>query len=1016
MHCVIQKTRRRAYKCIEGTWNSIYQYAHTCCFCPGVWNFIKTVCIKEMQTIKLKDTGLRNMKQLIIPDKVPKELLTDFMIMGETGGMIGGYCENEFPVYYANEEMARMLGYDAVEEMVEAIDGKVINTIHPDDREQVIKDIGDEYYEGLTYETTYRMPRKDGSWLWTVDKGKVIRTEDGKLAIISACQDMTSFVERHKKLEEQNILSQATIDNIPGGYHRCSLEEGHPFLYISDRFLAILGWTREEIKTIFDNKFDNMLHPDDRNLSSDFVIRILDTCGRGSTKDQIYRLLGKDGYHWVTDATTLVKSGNQTFFQGNITDITNFVKDKEKREKELEDSNQILNERNRILSALSKDYTTILLCDLKQDTFETVKGDTFTHNAPEEKQKLVRGSNCYSERIRYFFENILIKDSAPGYLEKLLPEYLMEELKEKDSIEIYHKIIPNGNGSRHFLANAVRLSNEEDHFKIILGFCSVDEIMKKEQEIELQREIIEGLGKEYFSVLAVELDKDRVFYYRESDENGKIISDFCRKCDNRWSQIIPSYAETMVSNNTNGEFEKQLGLETLRSQKEDYSMTYEFKLETEINYHQVRVAYAKKKDGARVAVVGTRNIDSLIKKERMQEEKLKKAYAAAENANKAKTEFLNNMSHDIRTPMNVILGYNQLMKSQLTEPKQLDYQKKIEQSGKLLLAIINNVLDMARIESGKIKVDENYERVGEVVDEIISTFASEAEEKGIHLSGSMKVTHRNILCDGTKIREIYVNLVSNAIKYTPRGGNVTITVEELPCEKEGYMKIKSEIKDTGIGMSKEYLPTLFEPFSREQNTTTGRVRGTGLGMPIVKNLVDLMGGSIEVESELGKGTVFTFTLMNKIADKKYYSQRIEKVKTSNIGESLNGKHVLLAEDNDLNAEIAVTVLEETGFVIERVQDGIQCVNRVEQMSPGTYDLILMDIQMPNMDGYQAAQYIRHLNDKTKAEIPIIAMTANAFAKDRKQAFDAGMNGHIAKPIDIEKLGAVILSVLKKQEI
>lgn len=807
------------------------------------------------------------MKQLIIPDKVQKEMLTDFMIMGETRGLIGGYCEDEFPVCYANEGMARMLGYDAVEELIEAIDGKVINTIHPDDREQVIKDIGDEYYEGLTYETTYRMPRKDGSWFWTVDKGKVIQTEDGKLAIISACYDMTSFVERHKKLEEKNMLSQATIDNIPGGYHRCSLEEGHPFLYISNRFLAILGWTREEIRTIFDNKFDNMLHPDDRNLSSDYVTRILDTRGHGSAKDQIYRLLGKDGYHWVTDATTLVKSGNQTFFQGNITDFTDFVKAKE----------------------------------------------------------------------------------------------------------------------------------------------------KKEQEIELQREIIEGLGKEYFSVLAVELDKDRVLSYRESGENGKIISDFCRKCGNRWSKIIPSYAEMMVSDNTNGEFENQLGLETLRSQEKDYSMTYEFKLETGINYHQVRVAFVKKKDGTRMAVVGTRNIDSLIKKERMQEEKLKKAYVAAENANKAKTEFLNNMSHDIRTPMNVILGYNHLMKSQLTESKQLDYQKKIEQSGKLLLAIINNVLDMARIESGKIKVDENYERVGEVVDEIISTFSSEAEEKEIHLSGSMKVTHRNILCDGTKIREIYVNLVSNAMKYTPRGGNVTITVEELPCEKEGYMKVKSEIKDTGIGMSKEYLPTLFEPFSREQNTTIGRIGGIGLGMPIVKKMVDLMGGSIEVASELGKGTVFTFTLMHKIADRKFYSQKTEAAETSEMGKNLSGKHVLLAEDNDLNAEIAVTVLEETGIVIERVEDGIQCVNRVVQMSPGTYDLILMDIQMPNMDGYKATRCIRRLDDKKKAEIPIIAMTANAFAEDRKKAFDAGMNGHIAKPIDIEKLGAVILSVLNKQE-
>ena len=955
------------------------------------------------------------MKQLIIPDKVQKEMLTDFMIMGETSGLIGGYCENEFPVYYANEEMARMLGYDAVEEMVEAIDGKIINTIHPDDREHVIKDIGGEYYEGLTYGTTYRMQRKDGSWFWTVAKGKVIQTEEGRLAIISACYDMTSFVERHKKLEEQNMLSQATIDNIPGGYHRCSLEEGHPFLYISDRFLAILGWTREEIRTKFHNKFDNMLHPDDRNLSSDYVTRILDTCGRGLTKDQIYRVLGKDGYHWVTDATTLVKSGDQTFFQGNITDITDFVKEKEKKENELEDSNKILNERNRILSALSRDYTTVLLCDLRQDTFEVVKGDTFTHNDPEEKQKLVRESNCYSERVRYFFENVLIKESAPEYLERLLPEHLIEELKEKDSIEIYHKTIPNGSGSRHFLAKAVRLSNEEDHFRIILGFRSVDEIIKKEQEIELQREIIEGLGKEYFSVLAVELDKDRVFSYRESGENGKIISDFCRKCGNRWSKIIPSYAKTMVSDNTNGEFEKQLGLETLRLQEEDYSMTYEFKSETGINYHQVRVAYVKKKDGTRVAVVGTRNIDSLIKKERMQEEKLKKAYAAAENANKAKTEFLNNMSHDIRTPMNVILGYNQLMKSQLTEPKQLDYQKKIEQSGKLLMAIINNVLDMARIESGKMKVDENYEIVGEVVDEIISTFSSEAEEKGIHLSGSMQVTHRNILCDGTKIREIYVNLVSNAIKYTPRGGNIIITVEELPCEKEGYVKVKAEIKDNGIGMSKEYLPTLFEPFSREQNTTTGKVGGTGLGMPIVKKMVDLMGGSLEVESELGKGTVFTFTLMHKIADKKYYSQKTETVEASDREENLRGKHVLLAEDNDLNAEIAVTVLEEAGIVIERVEDGIQCVNKVEQMSPGTYDLILMDIQMPNMDGYKATKCIRRLDDKKKAEIPIIAMTANAFAEDRKRAFDAGMNGHIAKPIDIEKLGAVILSVLKKQE-
>lgn len=682
---------------------------------------------------------------------------------------------------------------------------------------------------------------------------------------------------------------------------------------------------------------------------------------------------------------------------------------------ELEESNRILNERNQVLSALSRYYTTVLLCDLKQDTFEIIKADAFTYNDNEEKQELVRGSNCYSERIRYFFENVLVKDSAQEYLERLLPDHLMKELKETDIIELYHKTIPNENGFKHFLARAIRLSYDEEHFKIILSFYSVDEIIKKEQEIELQREIIAGLGKEYFSVLAVDLDKDQVFSYRESEENGRIISDFCRECDNRWSKIIPSYAKVMVSDNTNGEFEKQLGLEALRSQEKDYSMTYEFKSETGINYHQVRVAYVKKKDGTRMAVVGTRNIDSLIKKERMQEEKLKKAYDAAKSANKAKTEFLNNMSHDIRTPMNVILGYNQLMKSLLTEPKQLDYQKKIEQSGKLLLSIINNVLDMARIESGNMKVDENFEIVGEVVDEILSTFSSEAEEKEIHLSSSMQVTHKNILCDSTKIRKIYVNLVSNAIKYTPSGGNITITVEELPCEKEGYMKVKSEIKDTGIGMSKEYLPTLFEPFSREHNTTTGKVGGTGLGMAIVKKMVDLMGGSIEVESEPGKGTIFTFTLMHKIADKKYYSRKIETAESSDSVEKLRGKHVLLAEDNNLNAEIAVAVLEKTGLVIDRVEDGIQCVSRIEQLPSETYDLILMDIQMPNMDGYKATQCIRHLNDKKKAEIPIIAMTANAFEEDKKRAIDAGMNGHIAKPVEIDKLVSEILKYTEKDD-
>ena len=951
------------------------------------------------------------MKQLIISDKVQKEMLTDFMIMGETRGLIGGYCEDEFPVYYANEEMARMLGYGAVEELVEAINGKVINTIHPDDREQVIKDIGGEYYEGLTYETTYRMPRKDGSWFWTVDKGKVIQTEEGKLAIISACYDMTSFVERHKKLEEQNMLSQATIDNIPGGYHRCSLEVGNPFLYISDRFLTILGWTREEIKTIFDNKFDNMLHPDDRNLSADYTARILDTCGHGFTQDQIYRLLGKDGYHWVTDATTLVKSGNQTFFQGNITDITDFVKAKEKEEKELEDSNRILNERNRILSALSRDYTTVLLCDLKEDTFEVVKGDTFTHNTHTGKQHLVLAGNCYSERVRYFFENVLIKESAPEYLERLLPDHLMKELQETDSIEIYHKTIPNGTGSRHFLARAIRLSNEEDHFKIILVFYSVDEIMKKEQEIELQREIIEGLGKEYFSVLAVELDKDQVLSYRESGENGKIISDFCKKCGNRWSKIIPSYAETMVSDNTNGEFEKQLGLEALRSREEDYSMGYEFKSETGIKYYQVRVAYVKKKDGTRMAVVGTRNIDSLIKKERMQEEKLKKAYAVAENANKAKTEFLNNMSHDIRTPMNAIVGFTDIAMKRKPDKEVENCLKKIRQSSEYLMTLINDVLDISRIESGKLEYKPVPVDLRDMINTVLSIARGYTENRDLNFYVSREeLKTPYVMADELRIREVLLNIISNAIKFTKDGGTISFVAENCPGNDEHHVIVRYRISDTGIGMSDEFLDRIFDEFSQENDGARTSYKGTGLGMAIAKKYVDLMGGKIEVSSRQGVGSTFTVEIPLLIAEHVETEEK-EKLRKDM---DLHGLHVLLAEDNDLNAEIAVSLLEEQGMIVTRAADGKSALAQFCNTDPGTFDLILMDIMMPEMNGYETTTAIRNLPDRPDGKkIPIIAMTANAFAEDVQAALNTGMDDHVAKPIDMSILISVITKYIER---
>ena len=361
----------------------------------------------------------------------------------------------------------------------------------------------------------------------------------------------------------------------------------------------------------------------------------------------------------------------------------------------------------------------------------------------------------------------------------------------------------------------------------------------------------------------------------------------------------------------------------------------------------------------------------------------------------------------IRTPMNALLGYNQLMKKELTDPKLLHYQRAVEQSGNLLLAIINNVLDMARIESGRVELDESYARIDQTVDEIKSVFEPQADQKGLNLIFETQVEHQYVLCDITKTKQILVNLISNAVKYTSTGGTVTVTVQEIPCEQENSVKIQIEVRDTGIGMSKEFLPTLFDSFSRERNTTVGKVAGTGLEMAIVKKYVDLMGGSIDVKSELGKGTVFTLILIQKKADENYYGQKASKTDAADMESSLSGKHILLAEDNELNAEIAIAILEETGLIIDRVEDGIQCVDRIEQMPAGTYDMILMDIQMPNMDGYEATKCIRHLQDIKKAEIPIIAMTANAFQEDAEKCIAVGMNAHLAKTLDIEKVEQTI---------
>ena len=378
-----------------------------------------------------------------------------------------------------------------------------------------------------------------------------------------------------------------------------------------------------------------------------------------------------------------------------------------------------------------------------------------------------------------------------------------------------------------------------------------------------------------------------------------------------------------------------------------------------------------------------------------------KALVKAEAASKAKTDFLFSMSHDIRTPMNAITGFLHLLNKQQEEPaKRKEYIRKMEDSSELLLSIINNVLEMSQIEGGGAVLEETAWSAEQMMDSVCSPLASQMKEKNITFERALDVQHPFVWCDMPKLQEVCLNILNNASKYTPAGGKVSMRLTEIPSDKDGYVVYKTEIKDNGTGISEEFMPHLFEAFSRENDTTHSKIAGTGLGMTIVKRLTELMGGTVEAESEPGKGTKLTVIMPHRIASEA--DIRCRKAEGAAPAD-FSGKRVLIAEDNDLNAEITEELLTEMGFEVERAQDGDICVSMMERAEGGYYDLILMDIQMPNMNGYQAAQAIREMDDSSKAGIPIVAMTANAFEEDKKNAYAAGMNAHLAKPVDRQKL-------------
>ena len=390
--------------------------------------------------------------------------------------------------------------------------------------------------------------------------------------------------------------------------------------------------------------------------------------------------------------------------------------------------------------------------------------------------------------------------------------------------------------------------------------------------------------------------------------------------------------------------------------------------------------------------------------------KLQIAVENAESANRAKSTFLFNMSHDIRTPMNAIIGYADLASRHLDDPAKLEkYMENIQVCGQNLLMLLNNVLDLARIENDKTEIEYSVSDIEKDFRNCIAMFQNQADSKGQTLTVTAHLLHPYIYADIPHLTEICTNLVSNAVKYTGACGTIHCNVTQKPGEKEGWCDTVITVADNGIGMSQEFQKHIFEPFERERTSTVSKVEGSGIGMGIVKKLVGLMGGTVEVESRIGVGSTFIVTIPCRIASQE--ETQAKRDTTSSDKKSLFGVKILLTEDNDLNAEIAAELLQEEGCTVDRAKDGVECVDMLEKAANGTYQLILMDVQMPVMNGYDAAKKIRRMEDPQKADIPIIAMTANAFSEDRQAALDAGMNDHVAKPINMNVLVPTIRKYL-----
>lgn len=596
----------------------------------------------------------------------------------------------------------------------------------------------------------------------------------------------------------------------------------------------------------------------------------------------------------------------------------------------------------------------------------------------------------------------------------------IEELKEKgDNVSIEYRVRHKNGSVVHVMGNIKLLEeNGQLYYQRFLLDCTEQKMQEKKNE-RYQKELIQALSIDYNFVWFFNLDTGVGSLLRNNVENGNVFNSFLGReiiLEESMDLYVRNFVYEEDQEFVRTAFSREKMLAEL-SEKRVYYLNYRICNGGRIRYFQMKAVRAGSWNESRGVVLGFRNIDEETRNEMERTRQLEDALSSAKKASKAKSVFLSNMSHDIRTPMNAIVGFTNLAIAHMDQQSQVEeYLEKIKSSGNHLLSLINDVLDMSHIESGKMHIEEKLCSLPEILDGLYNILQADVKAKQLSLRiESVDILDEEIYCDKLRLDQVLLNLLSNAVKYTEKGGNIYVRVAETPGAMSGYANYEFLIKDTGIGMSEEFVTKIFEPFNRELDSTTSGIQGTGLGMAITKNIVEMMGGTISVKSEKGIGSEFkvSFTFRVNTGEKMIHMSEFENIMSleEKLAEVPKGR-ILLAEDVELNQEIAATILGDAGFETEIAGNGQIAVEMLAKSEPGYYQVILMDVQMPVMNGYEATKEIRRMENKELASIPIIAMTANAFEEDKQEALRSGMNGHIAKPIDIDVLFGVLRQILK----